>query len=140
MLLASIIPQFQLTPAYAMMFVAMLGTTISPYLFFWQTSEEAEEEVTQGKIRDISTTETPKLKKKDVKTMKIDVAIGMAFSQIITWFIIITTSGTLHLHGITNISTAEQAASALELLVHTFPHSVEIAKSFFVPGIIGTGF
>ena len=138
-LVASIVPHIQLTPQFAMMFVAMFGTTISPYLFFWQASEEAEEAVNRGKIKEISSSETPKVKRSDVRTMRADVAIGMGLSQVITWFIIITTAGTLHLHGVTNISTPEQAATALEPLVKTFPHSGAIAMTIFAAGVIGTG-
>jgi NRAMP (natural resistance-associated macrophage protein)-like metal ion transporter len=139
MLLSSVIPQFQFNSQYALMFVAMLGTTISPYLFFWQASEEAEEEVAKGKVTDINSPESPQISKKEVKNMRADVAIGMAFSQVIGWFIIVTAAGALHAHGVTNVSSAEQAASALEPLVKTFPHSGEIAKTIFAVGIIGTG-
>ncbi len=71
--------------------------------------------------------------------MRRDVAVGMAFSQIVMWFIIITTAGTLHVHGITDIVTADQAAAALEPLVKTFPHSGELAKIIFAFGVIGVG-
>ncbi len=137
-LVASIIPHFEFTPAFAMLFVAIFGTTISPYLFFWQTSEEAEEDVTKNKIKDIGEG-TPKIRNKEIKTMRKDVVIGMAFSQMVMWFIIVTTAGTLHVHGITDITTADQAAKALEPLVKTFPHSGELAKIIFALGVIGVG-
>jgi Mn2+/Fe2+ NRAMP family transporter len=82
---------------------------------------------------------TPKIKNKEIKTMRKDVIIGMAFSQMVMWFIIVTTAGTLHVHGITDIATADQAAMALEPLVKTFPHSGELAKIIFALGVIGVG-
>lgn len=136
--LASVIPHFEFTPAFATMFVAVLGTTISPYLFFWQASEEAEEDVVQNKIDDIGKGK-PKISIKDIMIMKEDVAVGMFFSIFITWAIILTTAGSLHVNGITNIETADQAAKALEPLVNAFPNAGYIAKIIFALGIIGTG-
>jgi hypothetical protein len=97
---ATFVPHVELSPQYAMMFVAMFGTTISPYLFYWQTSEEAEEQVAEGKIKEIGKGK-PKVGKKQVMLMKLDVTIGMIFSQVIAWFIITTAAGSLHAHGIT---------------------------------------
>jgi NRAMP (natural resistance-associated macrophage protein)-like metal ion transporter len=152
-LYAAIIPHIELTPAFAMMFVAILGTTITPYVFVWQASEEAEEDVDIGKIKEISqannndssavTTQSkntqPKISKNEMRIMKTDTALGMAFSQIIMWAIIITTSGSLHAHNITDIQSADHAAKALEPLVKSFPNAGEIAKTIFALGIIGTG-
>jgi Mn2+/Fe2+ NRAMP family transporter len=115
-----------------------VGTTISPYLFFWQTSEEAEEEVKKKKIPEINVG-TPQITKKEIKIMKADVAIGMFFSQLIMWAIIVTTAGSLHNHGITEVQTSEQVAKSLEPIVKSFPHSGQIAKIIFALGIIGTG-
>src|ERR671932_1639235 len=75
---ATIIPHIEFTPAFAMMFVAMFGTTLSPYLFFWQASEEAEEDVEKHKIKEIGKG-NPKISKKEMKSMRQDTAIGMAF-------------------------------------------------------------
>jgi Mn2+/Fe2+ NRAMP family transporter len=138
LLIATVIPQIEFTSEFAMMFVAMLGTTISPYLFFWQTSEEAEEEVKKKKIPEINVG-TPQVTKKEIKIMKADVAIGMFFSQLIMWSIIVTTAGSLHNQGITNVQTSEQVAKALEPAVKSFPYSGQIAKIIFALGIIGTG-
>jgi len=138
MLVSSIIPHVEFTPSFVMLFVAIFGTTISPYLFFWQTSEEAEEDVAKNKIKEIGEG-TPKTEKKEISLMRKDVAIGMGFSQAIMWFIIITTAGTLHVHGLTDVSTADEAAQALEPLVKTFPHAGELSKTIFALGIIGTG-
>lgn len=153
LLASSIIPHIEFTPAFAMMFVAILGTTITPYVFFWQASQEAEERVAKGKIKEISEddksgstsiaasniSKTPKISKKEVRLMRSDTAIGMAFSQIIMWAIITTTAGSLHAHNITDIQSADQAAKALQPLVKTFPNAGEIAKTIFALGIIGTG-
>jgi NRAMP (natural resistance-associated macrophage protein)-like metal ion transporter len=134
-----LIPHIEFTPAYAMMFVAVVGTTISPYLFFWQASEEAEEDVEKHKIKEIGGKGNPTISKKEIKSMRQDTAIGMAFSQLIMWSIMITTAGSLHAHGITDIQSADQAAKALEPLVKTFPYAGEISKTIFALGIIGTG-
>jgi NRAMP (natural resistance-associated macrophage protein)-like metal ion transporter len=137
-LIATIVPHIEFTTDFATMFVAILGTTISPYLFFWQTSEEVEEEVEQHKIKEIGKGK-PLVSKKDVKSMIKDTAVGLGFAHFITWAIIITTAGSLHNHGVTEIQSAEQAAKSLEPLVKSFPNSGEISKSIFAIGIIGTG-
>jgi NRAMP (natural resistance-associated macrophage protein)-like metal ion transporter len=138
LLMATIIPHIEFNSQFAMMFVAMLGTTISPYLFFWQASEEAEEEVKKKKIPEINVG-TPDVSRKEVKLMKADVAIGMFFSQLIMWSIIVTTAGSLHSQGITNVETSEQVAKSLEPAVKSFPYSGQIAKIIFAMGIVGTG-
>lgn len=137
-LTATIIPDIDFSPDFAMLFVAVVGTTISPYLFFWQASEEAEEDVADKKIKDIGKGK-PKVSKKEVKVMRTDVTVGMAFSQLIMWAIIVATAGSLHAHNITDIQTADQAAKALEPLVKSFPNAGIIAKMIFALGIIGTG-
>lgn len=136
--LASVTPHIEFNSAFTMMFVAIFGTTISPYLFFWQTSEEAEEDVAKNKISNVGAG-TPEISKKEIKTMRLDVLIGMGFSQMIMWFIILTAAGTLHAGGITNITTAEDAAKAIEPLVQTFPYSGQISKIIFALGIVGVG-
>jgi len=135
---ASIIPHIEFTPAFSMMFVALFGTTISPYLFFWQTSEEAEEDVAKNKITDIGEGK-PHITKREIKMMRLDVMLGMGFSVITMWFIIMTAAGTLYTNGISDVITADQAAKALEPLVQTFPNSGQIAKIIFALGVIGTG-
>jgi Mn2+/Fe2+ NRAMP family transporter len=137
-LTATLIPHIQFSADFAMLFVAVVGTTISPYLFFWQTSQEAEENVADKKIKDIGKGK-PKVSKKEVRLMRADVAIGMAVSQLIMWAIIVTTAGTLHINGVTNIQTAEQAATALQPLVKSFPYAGIISKTIFALGVIGTG-
>ena len=71
--------------------------------------------------------------------MRIDIAVGIAFAELIVWAIMITIAGSLHSHGVTDIQSAEQAAKALEPLVKTFPHAGDIARAIFAIGIIGTG-
>lgn len=121
-----------------MIFVALCGTTLSPYLFFWQTSEEAEEDVANKKIKEIGKGK-PKISKQEIEGMRKDIIVGMVFAVFIMWSIIVTAAGSLNLHGITDIQTAQQAAQALEPLVQTFPNSGFIAKIIFATGIIGTG-
>jgi NRAMP (natural resistance-associated macrophage protein)-like metal ion transporter len=136
--LATIIPQLSFTSDFAVMFVAVIGTTISPYLLFWQTSEEAEEDVTRHKIKEIGRGR-PNVTRKEIKLMKRDIWIGLFFSLFIMWSIMITSAGSLYTNGVNDIQTADQAARALEPLVKTFPHAGEIAKVIFALGIIGTG-
>jgi Mn2+/Fe2+ NRAMP family transporter len=137
-ILLTIIPSITFNSEYVVMFVAVIGTTISPYLLFWQTSEEAEEDVTKHRIKEIGKGK-PKVSPKEIMLMKEDIGIGMFFSQFIMWSIIITSAGSLYFAGITDIQTADQAASALEPLVTSFPNSGQIAKLIFAFGIIGTG-
>jgi NRAMP (natural resistance-associated macrophage protein)-like metal ion transporter len=134
----TIIPTINFSSDYAIMFVAVIGTTISPYLLFWQTSEEAEEDVAKHRIKEIGKGK-PKVSPKEIMLMKEDIGIGMFFSQLIMWSIIITSAGSLYFAGLTDIQTADQAASSLEPLVKNFPNAGQIAKLIFAFGIIGTG-
>jgi NRAMP (natural resistance-associated macrophage protein)-like metal ion transporter len=137
-ILFTVIPSITFSSDYAVMFVAVIGTTISPYLLFWQTSEEAEEDVAKHKIKEIGEGK-PKVSPREIMLMKEDIGIGMFFSQFIMWSIIITSAGSLYFAGMTDIQTADQAASSLEPLVKSFPNSGQIAKLIFAFGIIGTG-
>jgi NRAMP (natural resistance-associated macrophage protein)-like metal ion transporter len=111
--------------------VAILGTTISPYLFFWQASEEVEEEKSTGQ----STLAKRRGATPDELTMrKIDVGVGAFFSNMVMFFIILTTAITLNRHGITNIETSRQAAEALR------PFAGSFAATLFTLGIVGVGF
>ena len=134
----SIVPHIELTPEFMMMIVAIFGNALSPYMLFWQTSEESEENIVKNKLKEMGLGK-PRITKKEIRLVKIDVAIGMAFAVFVMWSIMVTTAGSLHLNGIYEIQTADHAAQALEPLVKTFPHSGEIAKIIFVIGIIGTG-
>lgn len=128
----TVFPQLQFSEDYLLNVVAILGTTISPYLFFWQASQEVEEEVVENKIPEVDVG-TPVVTGKNVTDMNWDTIIGMFFSQTIMFFIIITTAATLHANGITNIDTASQAAEALR------PVAGDLAYLLFAAGIIGTG-
>ena len=111
--------------------VAILGTTISPYLFFWQASQEVEEEKAMGR-RLLVQRETAT--KKEIVDRKLDVGTGTFFSNLVMYFIILTAALTLHKHGIKNIETSKQAAEALRPLAGTF------AYLLYTVGIIGVGF
>lgn len=128
----TVIPQIKFSKDYLLNIVAILGTTISPYLFFWQASQEVEEAIVDDKIQDIGVG-TPAASRENVADMNWDTIIGMFFSQAIMFFIIITTAATLHAKGITNIETASQAAEALR------PVAGNLAYLLFAAGIIGTG-
>lgn len=134
----TIIPSITFSSDYAVMFVAVIGTTISPYLLFWQTSEEAEEDVTKHRIKEIGEGK-PKISPREIMLMKEDIGIGMFFSQFIMWSIIVTSAGSLYYSGLTDIQTADQAASSLEPLLESFPNSGQIVKFIFAIGIVGTG-
>ena len=135
---STLVPHIELSTDFIIMLVALFGTAISPYLFFWQASEEVEEEISMNKIKDIGKGK-PSVSDKEIKTMRKDVISGMGFAQFITWTIVITCSGSLHDHGITDIQSAEQAAKSLEPIVKTFPDAGIISKTIFAAGIIGTG-
>ena len=125
-----VVPEIELTTAYATAFVAILGTTISPYLFFWQAAQEIEEE-RRHHAKPLYV--TPKDQGPELKRIRDDTLIGMAFSTIVSLAIVFATAATLHAHGITNIETSAQAAEALRPLAGNF------AFALFAIGIIGTG-
>ncbi len=129
---STLVPHVVFTKGYILNLVAILGTTISPYLFFWQADEEVEEEVAHHKIRAMGLGK-PHVTKGDIRSMRWDTALGMLFSNLIMMFIIITTASTLNPLGIRNIDTATQAASALRPVAGNF------ASLVFAIGIIGTG-
>lgn len=125
------IPHISFDLAHIMTIIGFLGTTISPYLFFWQASDEIEEEIVEGKIKDFNC--KPSIRITDIKKMRIDTKIGMIFSNLIAFFIILTTAATLHAYGINNIESPQQAALALRPLAGDF------AYLLFAVGIIGIG-
>lgn len=131
------IPNIEFSAGYFFILTGFLGTSITPYMFFWQASEEVEEEISKKIIEKEGS--TPKISKNFIKSMRIDTTIGMFLSQLTAWFIMITTASVLHTNGITNITTAADAAKALEPLVSSFPNSGFLAKSIFAFGIIGLG-
>ncbi|OGK38440.1 iron transporter [Candidatus Roizmanbacteria bacterium RIFCSPLOWO2_01_FULL_42_14] len=129
---SSIIPHFDFSEKYLMNIVALLGTTISPYLFFWQADEEVEEEVAEGKLQSMGRG-IPNINTGDIRAMRLDTIIGMTFSNLVMFFIILTTASTLHQNGITTIETADQAAAALA------PLAGKWASLIFALGIVGIG-
>ena len=128
---STLIPHIQFNSVYIMTLIGFIGTTISPYLFFWQASDEVEEEIEENKIEDFG--ETPKVRITDIRRMRFDTKTGMIFSNMISFFIILTTAATLHVSGITNIETVQQAALSLKPLAGNF------AYILFAVGVIGIG-
>jgi NRAMP (natural resistance-associated macrophage protein)-like metal ion transporter len=126
----SVVPHIQFSKQELMIICAVLGTTITPYLFFWQTSQEIEEEIASGKTtiaqRSGSTPE-------EMKKMRVDVWSGMLLSNLVMFFIIAACATVLFRHGITNINTAQQAAEALR------PFAGAATYYLFAVGIIGVG-
>ena len=129
--LGTLLPKVQFAPDYLMLLVAVLGTTISPYLFFWQASQEVEEMRRQKKTRPLNT--LTRGGNREMQRIGIDTSVGMIFSNAIAFFIMLTTAATLHANGVTNIQTAADAANALR------PIAGELAFLLFALGIIGTG-
>jgi NRAMP (natural resistance-associated macrophage protein)-like metal ion transporter len=141
LLLNTLVPHIEFTSSYLTLMVALIGTTISPYLFFWQASEEVEEEEEQAKHhahsgRSLWRKRALTLK---LKRLRADTLLGMVAASITFWFIIQTTAGTLHTHNITTIQTAAQAAEALQPFVQGLPHAGLIAQTIFALGVVGTG-
>lgn len=122
-------PDIQFNGGFLAAMVAVMGTTISPYLFFWQASEEVEEERDRGILNDHRVVAT----RREIREMRQDTFAGMTFANIVFLFIVITTAFVFHKNGIFNIETAEQAAAALKPLVGRF------ASLLFTVGIFGVG-
>lgn len=129
--LGTFLPRIEFTSGYFTLLVAVLGTTISPYLFFWQASQEVEDMKRRGHQRPLN--KMARGGADEMRRMKIDTSVGMIFSNAIAYFIMLTTAATLHTHGITNINTAADAAEALR------PIAGDFAFFLFALGIIGTG-
>jgi len=130
-LLAAVWPKPSIDPDYFLMLVAVLGTTISPYLFFWQAAQEVEE-MNQGKIRR-PLRELSRGGQSEIDRIAFDTTVGMIFSNGIAFFIILTTAAVLNTHGVKDIHTAADAANALR------PLAGELTFLMFSLGIIGTG-
>jgi Mn2+/Fe2+ NRAMP family transporter len=126
---STLLPSISLNRDLLLMVVAIFGTTISPYLFFWQASQEAEE----SRLSHRSRYRSDKQRTKAFREISLDTWIGMLASNVIAFFIIVTTAATLGAHGVTKIDTAAQAAEALR------PIAGELAFALFAAGIIGTG-
>jgi NRAMP (natural resistance-associated macrophage protein)-like metal ion transporter len=128
-LLATWLPRPAWSHDYVEVLVGILGTTISPYLFFWQASQEVEEQRAMGR----NLASRKRVTKEELRALRVDVITGMFISNFIMYFIILTTAATLHAHGIVNIATARQAAEALR------PLAGNAAYLLFTIGLIGTG-
>jgi hypothetical protein len=125
-----VVPAFRFDHEHAMGLVALLGTTISPYLFFWQAGQEVEEQ-RRRHIRPLYV--APRRAGAELRRIRTDTLIGMGFSNLTAQSIVIATAVTLHAHGLFDITSADQAAQALR------PFAGDLAFAFFALGIIGTG-
>ncbi|MBV9635885.1 MAG: divalent metal cation transporter [Methylobacteriaceae bacterium] len=126
-----VVPTLSWDKDYIVAIVAVLGTTITPYCFFWQSSQEAEDERVDPAAHTLI--EAPDEARSEINRIRIDTYLGMGFSNVISLFIIITTAATLHAHGITDIQTSAQAAEALRPVAGVFTFAL------FAAGIIGIG-
>jgi Mn2+/Fe2+ NRAMP family transporter len=127
----ALVPTTSFKTDYVTTVVAIFGTTISPYLFFWQASQECED--LRAVKADKPLRDHPEQALRHMRRMKIDTFIGMGFSNLIAFFIMLTTAATLHANGVTNIQSSAQAAEALRPLAGRF------AFLLFSMGIVGTG-
>jgi Mn2+/Fe2+ NRAMP family transporter len=125
------IPRVDSSKDYLLTVVAVLGTTISPYLFFWQSSQEAEEERIDRHARPLI--KAPEQAPGEIRRIRIDTYIGMGLSNLVGFFIIVTAAATLNAHGMTDINTSAEAAEALRPIAGPF------AFALFALGIVGTG-
>jgi NRAMP (natural resistance-associated macrophage protein)-like metal ion transporter len=125
------VPHVTFDGGYLLTVVAILGTTISPYLFFWQASEEVEEEVQMGRT---TLAEREGATHEELKHASLDTFVGMLFCNVVFYFVILASAATLHAHGQTDVQSATDAARALE------PFAGAAAKYLFAVGLIGAGF
>jgi len=127
---ATLIPQITFSSEYITTIVAIMGTTISPYLFFWEASEEVEEEKSEGRTH---LTERKGATDAEIKKEKIDTIVGMVFCNVVFYFVILAAGATLHVSGKTDIQSATDAAQALR------PLAGDLATVLFAIGLIGAG-
>jgi len=125
------VPNFSLNTNYVVTVVAVLGTTITPYCFFWQSSQEAEDEQVDPTAHALL--DAPEQAPVEISRMRFDTFVGMAYSNIVSLFIIVATAATLNAHGVTDIQTSAQAAEALRPIAGLFTFAL------FATGIIGIG-
>jgi NRAMP (natural resistance-associated macrophage protein)-like metal ion transporter len=133
---ATFVPHIELSFAFLLIILANIGTTIAPYLFFWETSQEVEEDKVAGRIGPCGTVT---ISSGAIANIRLDNAVGMFASQLITWSIIVVSATVLNQHGVTNLNTAADAAKALEPLVNSFPYAGFFAKLLFAIGIVSAG-
>ncbi len=130
-LMGTFIPTIHFSNSYLTALMVVFGTTISPYLFFWQASQEVQEQ--RAAVGEKPLKHAPEQAPAQLETMRADTYLGMAFSNLIAFFIILDTAAALHTHGVTDIQTGAQAAEALR------PLAGELTFLLFNLGIIGTG-
>lgn len=132
---ATITPHFEFNFAFLFIITGVLGTTISPYMFFWEASQEVEEEKRDHLFKNGK----PNIGWANIHKMRLDNGTGMIVSEITTWSILLVGATVLHNSGVRDVKTAADAAKALEPLVHSFPHAGYLSKLIFSIGIIGLG-
>jgi Mn2+/Fe2+ NRAMP family transporter len=132
---ASVVPHIEFSFAFLFIITGVLGTTISPYMFFWEASQEVEETKEKGAMR----RGKPLVHWTNIRAMRLDNNTGMIVSEFTTWCILLVGATVLHQSGVKDVKTAADAAKALEPLVHSFPNSGFWAKLIFSIGIIGLG-
>lgn len=135
---ATVTPQLRFDETSLYLIVGLLGTTISPYLFFWDTSEVVEGEIEKKRLG-IKGLHPPKITRHFLRSVRIDTVVGMLLASVTAWFIMLVCAVVLNANGITEINTAADAAKAIEPLVSGFPYAGFIAKLIFAVGIIGLG-
>jgi len=132
----AVFPTINATTIYIL--VGILGTTISPYCFFWDTSEVVEEEILHHRMNENGSL-SPKISKRYLSSIRLDNFFGMTLASVTAWFIVVVCASVLFSNGVQNINTAADAAKALEPLVNGFPYAGLLAKLIFSVGIIGIG-
>ncbi len=132
---ATVVPHFEFNFAFLFIIIGVLGTTISPYMFFWEASQEVEEQEEKHRIKNGRSLVTWDR----IRNMRLDNNAGMIMSEITTWCILLVGATVLHNSGVRDVKTAADAAKALEPLVKSFPNAGFLAKLIFSIGIIGLG-
>jgi len=132
---ATVVPHFEFNFAFLFIIIGVVGTTISPYMFFWEASQEVEEQEEKHRIKNGRSLVTWGR----IRSMRVDNNAGMIISEITTWCILLVGATVLHNSGVRDVKTAADAAKALEPLVKSFPNAGFLAKLIFSIGIIGLG-
>jgi Mn2+/Fe2+ NRAMP family transporter len=135
LLKATFVPNIEFAFGTLFIITAVFGTSISPYMFFWQASQEVEEE----RARHMMRRDGPHVTKGYMRRLRIDNMLGMISSQVVAWCIIVVAATVLNANGLTNIQTTDEAAQALVPLVATFPNAGFLAQVIFAVGVIGLG-
>jgi Mn2+/Fe2+ NRAMP family transporter len=133
---ATFLPHIEFNYQFLFLITGIFGTTISPYMFFWQASQEVEEDHERGLINYEG---RPRIKKEDIFRIRTDTVIGMLVSQIVTWSIIVVGAAVLYQHNVHDVKNATDAAKLIEPLVQSFPNAGFVAKLIFAIGIVGLG-